>query len=287
MRTSRWVPAMIMLSCLSTMAGHQAGIGPKFKGPIGLQLYSLRDQFSRDVPGTLRKVHDYGFTSVELAGTYNLPIEQFNQLLRSNGLVAVSGHFPFERFRDQPEQVAQEAKRLGLKYAGCAWITHAGDFDEQECRTAISVFNRAGEILARHGIKFFYHTHGYEFRPHGSGTLFDLLMSETNPRYVSYQMDVFWVVHPGQDPVKLLQRYGKRWELMHVKDMKKGLATGDLSGKTDVSNDVAVGTGQMHWPDILRAAKRAGVKYYFIEDESPKVTEQIPQSLRYLENVKW
>jgi len=199
----------------------------------------------------------------------------------------MSGHFPFERYRDDVEGIARDAKALGLQYAGCAWIPHTDPFDEKACREAIAVFNRAGEALAKHGVKFFYHTHGYEFQAHGSGTLFDLLMAETNPQFVRYEMDVFWIVHPGQDPVKLLQKYGRRFELMHVKDMKKGTPTGLLTGHSNVTNDVALGTGIMDWPAILRAAKKAGVKWYFIEDESPTSAEQIPQSLRFLEQVKF
>lgn len=263
-----------------------AGVGPSFKGPIGLQLYSLRADFATEVPGTLKKVKDYGFKIVELAGTYNSTPEKFKQMLDAHGLKPVSGHFPYDRYRDDAEGVARDAKALGLEYVGCAWIPHEGDFDEKQCRDAIGVFNRAGEALAKHGLKFFYHTHGYEFRPHGQSTLFDLMMAETKPNFVRYQMDVFWVVHPGHDPVKLLQKYGARWELMHVKDMKKGLK-GDLTGKSDVSNDVVLGTGQMNWPAILSAAAKAGVKYYFIEDESPTAAQQIPQSLRYLERLKW
>ena len=100
-------------------------------------------------------------------------------------------------------------------------------------------------------------------------------------------MDIFWVEFPGQDPVKWLEKYGKRWELVHLKDMKKGIQTGEPSGRTDVSNDVALGTGQLDMPAILRAAKKAGVKWYFIEDESPWSETQIPLSLRYLEQVRF
>src|SRR5207302_2430334 len=124
---------------------------------------------------------------------------------------AVSAHFPFERYRDDSEGIAREAKALGLKYAGCAWIPHEGDFDEKTCRETIKVFNHAGEVLAQHNIKFFYHTHGYEFQPYQGGTLFDLLMRETNPKFVRFQMDIFWIVHPGQDPAKLLEKYKGRW----------------------------------------------------------------------------
>jgi sugar phosphate isomerase/epimerase len=275
---------------LGAPSSHAAstGIGPDFKGPIGLQLYSLRDQFKKDVPGTLDEVKAFGIKYVELAGTYNLSNEQFKGELAKRGIKAISGHFPYERYRDDAEGVAKEAKALGLSYAGCAWIAHSGDvFDEKTCREAIQVFNKAGETLAKHGLKFFYHTHGYEFQPHGDGTLFDLLMTETNPKYVSYEMDIFWIVHPGQNPAKLLEKYGSRWELMHLKDMKEGTPTGLLTGHSDVKNDAALGTGKIDLVSTLRAAKKVGVKWYFIEDESPVSEQQIPQSLKYLETVRF
>jgi len=286
-----WVPEFVVTGLLlAGSAGHAAsvGVGPDFKGPVGLQLYSLRDQFKKDVPGTLDEVKSFGFKYAELAGTYNMPPEQFIAELGKRGINAVSGHFPYERYRDDAEGVAREAKALGLSYAGCAWITHSGDvFDEKTCREAIRIFNQAGETLAKHGLKFFYHTHGYEFQPHGDGTLFDLLMTETNPKYVSYEMDIFWIVHPGQNPAKLLEKYGKRWELMHLKDMKAGTPTGLLTGHSDVSNDATLGAGKIDLVSTLRAAKKAGVKWYFIEDESPVSEQQIPQSLKYLETVSF
>lgn len=270
---------------VSTVLG-AVGTSASFKGPTGLQLYSLRTQFKADVPGTLDRVKKFGFVEVELAGTYGMPNDKFLEALAARGLKAISAHFGYERWKAEPDAVAKEAKALGLQFAGCAWIPHEGAFDEKECREAIAVFNRAGEATAKVGIKFFYHTHGYEFQPHGAGTLFDVLMGETKPELVSFQMDVFWIHHPGQDEVKLLEKYSKRWELMHVKDMKKGLK-GDLSGGADVSNDVALGTGQIPIAAILKTAQKIGVKHYFIEDESPSVVEQIPQSLSYLESLKW
>ena len=282
--------APLALVCIANPSGAadkpSAGTGQSFKGPIGLQLYSLRAEFAKDVPAALDRVRSFGIQYVELAGTYKLAPEEFKKQLDARGLKPVSGHFPFERYRDDVEGIAREAKALGLEYVGCAWIPHQGSFDEQEARAAAAVFNRAGEALASHGLKFFYHTHGYEFQPHGNGTLFDLLMAETRPEHVRYQMDVFWVVHPGQDPVKLFEKYGRRFELMHVKDMKKGTAS-DLTGHSDVVNNVAVGTGAVDWAKVLKAAQKAGVKWYFIEDESPSVVEQVPQSLRYLERLKF
>jgi len=117
--------------------------------------------------------------------------------------------------------------------------------------------------------------------------LFDLLVQETKPEFVTFEMDVFWTVHPGQDPVKLLKKYPTRWSLFHVKDMRKGTATGKLTGSEDVRNDVAVGSGQIDLVATLQTAQELGVKHFIIEDESPAVADQIPQSLRYLESLAW
>lgn len=281
------VVVSVVLSAVSGFAAEQTvGTGPSFKGPLGLQLYSLRADFAKDVPGTLKRVHDMGFKYVELAGTYNMAPEKFKEALAANGLVAIAGHFGYEQYRDNPEGVAREAEALGLKYAGCAWIPHEGAFDEKQCRQAIDVFNKAGEVMAKHHLKFFYHTHGYEFQPYQNGTLLDLLFAETKPKLVSYEMDIFWIVHPGQSPVALLHKYGKRFELMHIKDLKKGVQ-GDLTGHTDVTNDVTLGTGQIDLAAVLKAAKKAKVKWYFLEDESPTSAQQIPNSLKYLEDLKF
>jgi sugar phosphate isomerase/epimerase len=279
--------AILALAC-SVATADDVGVGQSFRGPTGLQLYSLRDmQQSQGTKAMLDKTKAFGFKYVEIAGLGNMSLAEFKAQLDQRGLVPISTLLPYARIRDDIEGVARDAKTLGLLYVGCAWIDHAEPFDEKQCRSAASVFNRAGAALAKHGIKFIYHNHGYEFRPHGQRTLFDLLVAETDPHTVFFEMDVMWTVMPGQDPVKLLERYPGRWRLMHLKDLKKGVPTGSLSGQTALTNDVALGTGQVDWPAVLCAAQKAGVKYYFIEDESPTVIEQIPQSLRFLESLKW
>lgn len=282
--------ALLLAHVLAVASAYaaDAGTSASFKGPVGLQLYSLRADFAKaGVAATLDKVKAYGIKYVELAGTYDLPAEKFKAMLDERGLVPVSGHFPYKRFKEDPAAVAKDAAALGLQYAGVAWIDHKDPWDEAQVREAIQVFNHAGAALALKGIKFFYHLHGYEFQPHASGTLADLLISETTKDQVFYQMDVFWIVFPGQDPVKLLNQYSGRWVSMHLKDLKKGVATGSLSGHTDVANDVVLGTGQMDWTKILPAAQKAGLAYYFIEDESPDAATQIPQTLKYLEQVSF
>lgn len=252
----------------------------------GLQLYSLRDQFAKDVPGTLDKVRDFGLQNGELAGTCGLPPEAFKAMLDARGLRAVAGHFPMDRYRKDVTGTARDAKLPGLEYVGCAWIDHQDPFAEKTCRDAIEVFNNAGAALARCGLKFYYHTHGYEFQPQGKGTPFDLMMTQTDPKFVSYEMDAFWIVQAGQNPVKLFKKYPRRWQLTHLKGMKESTPTGLLTGHSDVANDVPLGTGKIDYPPILRAAKRAGVKWHFLEDESPTVEQQIPGSLQYLKTVK-
>jgi sugar phosphate isomerase/epimerase len=287
LRTSIAAIFVLTIAPLLTAFADDAGIGANFKGPIGLQLYSLRDQFAKDVPGTLDKVRDMGFKNVELAGTYNRKPAEFKAELASRKLKPISAHFPYDRFKGDLDAVVREAKELGVRYAGCAWITHSGPFDEKTCRQAAEVFNKAGEALAKEGIKFFYHTHGFEFQLFGSETLFDLLVKETDPENVTYEMDVFWVVHAGQKPEEMFEKHGNRFELVHLKDMKKGTPTGLLTGGTDVKNDVPLGTGLIDYRRTLAAAQKAGVKWYFIEDESPTSEQQIPQSLKYLEQVTW
>jgi len=279
--------ALMALADSGPTAFPRTDMDQKFKGRIGLQLYSLREQFAKDVPKTLDQVRDFGIKYVETHSTYGLTPEKFRAELDSRGLKAIAGHFSYERCRDDIEGVAREAKILGLEYAGSAWIPHKDPFDEKTCREAIMVFNRAGEALAKHGLKFFYHTHGYEFLPHGNGTFFDLLMAETKPQFVAFEVDVFWVVHPGQDPVKLLEKYGSRFELMHVKDMKRGTPTGLFTGHSDVTNNVVLGTGIIDWVAVFKAARKADVKWYFLEDESPTSAQQIPQSLTYMEKLKF
>ena len=254
-------------------------------GHVGLQLYSLRDQFKADVPRTLDQVRSFGIKYVELAGTYGVEPQAFKTELRTRGLQPISAHFSYDQFRDHLDDVIREAKLLELQYVGCAWIEHPHPLDEKTVREIAPVLNRAGKTLARNHLNFFYHIHGYEFAPYKNGTLFDLLAAETDPRYVKFQMDVYWVVNAGQDPVQLLKHYGSRFVLMHLKDMKQGTPN-NLRGESDVENNVALGQGVIRWPELIQTAKEVGVKWYFLEDESSRSVTQIPESLRFLETLK-
>jgi sugar phosphate isomerase/epimerase len=166
-----------------------------------------------------------------------------------------------------------------------AWIPHEGPFNLETTRQAAADFDRAGRHLReRYGLTFCYHNHGYEFIPHGNGTLWDVLMAETDPQNVAVELDLLWVQHPGADPVAILDRLGNRVKLLHLKDLRRGVR-GDFSGGTPVENDVALGTGQIDLPAVLAAARRAGVEHYYIEDESPSIGTQVPQSIAYLRSL--
>jgi sugar phosphate isomerase/epimerase len=276
-----------MVGCANGPKAAEVGVGKAFKGPTGIQLYSLRDMMKAQGPAaTLDKAKEMGFKYVEVADLGGWTPAQFKAELEKRGMVPIGRHYPYDQLRDDIAAVIADAKALGIPYAGCAWIGHKAPFDEKQCREAAAVFNKAGAALAKEGIKFYYHNHGYEFQPFGQGTLFDVLAAETDPKTVFFQMDVLWTMLPGQDPVKLLEKYPDRWLLLHLKDLKKGVALGDLSGHTALTNDVALGTGQVKWPALFAATQKIGVKYYFIEDESPTVIEQIPQSLRFLESLE-
>jgi sugar phosphate isomerase/epimerase len=184
------------------------------------------------------------------------------------------------------DQVAQDAKTLGAYYVRVAGIPHKGNFTLADAQKAVNDFNRVGKILKqKYGLEFIYHNHGFEFQPYQDGTLYDFLVKQTDPSYVSFELDILWAYFPEQDPAVLLGKYGSRYKTIHLKDLKNDVQ-GNLSGSTDQDNDVALGTGQINIRTVLIAAQKAGVKHYYLEDESKNVLSQVPQSLAYLKGLK-
>jgi len=257
-----------------------------FKGALAVQLWSFRNDFKKDVPGTLKRVHDLGFTNVELAGFYGMTAKQFRAELDKAGLKAISMHVGYDGLRDKLDSIIADAKVLGVEGVGVAWIK--SPFSRKDCLDAINVFNQAGSKLAAHGLKFFYHLHGYEFVPDegGQGTLFDLLMTKTDPRYVSIQLDTAHVAFPGQDPAQLMRKYPGRFTSLHVKDVRGDIA-GNNSGGFKDEDGRPLGKGKINWPETLKVAQQQGVRWYIVEDETPVVWQTIPETLRYLESVKF
>jgi sugar phosphate isomerase/epimerase len=253
---------------------------------IGLQLYSLRNQIPKDVTGTLALIKSWGITELEGGETYNLPIEEFKKLCSSNGLKTVSVGTEFVDLENNIQKVANNAKAFGAKYVVCFWIPHQGDdFTFADMDKAVKVFSKAGEALAKQGLSLCYHPHGYEFRPYEGGTLFDYLMKKTDKRFFNFEMDVFWVKQAGVSPATLLAKYPKRFLLMHLKDRKPGTPNSN-DGHADVEVNVVLGSGDVDIAAVMKEARKAGVKHFFIEDESSRSGEQIPQSLKYLQALR-
>ena len=256
---------------------------------LGLQLWSLRHELEASVPKGLDATKALGFTRVETAGTYGLNPADFRKELAARGLTAVAAHFPYERLKGDLAGVMAEAKTLGVEYVVIPWLPQP-EFDAAAARTVAADFNAWGAAMQAAGMKFAFHPHGYEFHPIPGGngeTPFDLLVSLTKPGVVSFEMDVFWVAHAGVDPAQLLAKYPDRWTLLHVKDLRRGGEVGVGTRSAPAGDHVAVGTGQLNWPAILRAARSSGVEYYFVEDETAAPLQNIPVSVRFLQTLNY
>jgi sugar phosphate isomerase/epimerase len=253
---------------------------------IGVQLYSFRNQIPKDIPGTLQKIRGMGITELEGGGSYGLPQMEFKSMIDKMGFKMISIGADFDKLQKDLPGVINEAKAYGAKYVVCFWIPHNGDdFNIENAKKGVEVFNTAGKILKENGLILCYHPHGYEFRPYEKGTLFDYIMANTKAEWVNFEMDVFWIKHPGQDPVALLKKYPGRFQLMHLKDRKPG-TIGNQNGNADVETNVVLGAGDVGIADIMKVAKKAGVKHFFIEDESSRSMEQVPQSLAFLKTLR-
>lgn len=243
-----------------------------------------------NVASALEIAQRLGFTEVETAGTGKLAIEQFSGELRSRGLTAVSAHFSYETLKRDVAAAIRDAATLGVAFLVCPSLPReAGGLTEEGARRAAAEFNAWGAACRAAGLKFAYHPHGMEFTSTAAGggeVAFDVLAREANPELVRFELDPFWAVHGGQDPVALLEKYPGRWALMHVKDMRRGAPTGFSTGRAPTEDNVAVGSGRIDWLAVLRAAKRAGVRHYLIEDETATPLECIPTSLAFLRGLQ-
>ena len=258
---------------------------PLYTAPLGVQTYTFRRSIGQNPAKVLDTIKMMGFTEIE-GGSGRMHPTEFKKLCDDRGISIPSTGAGYEELVNKIDSVVWKAKLLGAKYVMCAWIPHQNnELTFENAKKAVEDFNRAGKILKENGITFCYHAHGYEFQPYEDGTLLDYMFKNTNPEYVSFQMDIFWIQFGGGDPAALLKKYGNRWKTMHLKDMRKGTKK-DLTGLTSVENDVTLNTGELDLPAILKEAKRIGIKHYFIEDESSSYATQVPQSIIYLKSLK-
>jgi len=255
-----------------------------YTAQLGMEAYTYRRSLPVNPAKALDTIKRLGFTELE-GGGGRMPPEQFRKLCEERGIRIVSTGADYNMLAKSPDSIVTRARALGAKYVMCAWIPHdKGVLTAADAKQAVEVFNRAGKYLHEHGLTFCYHAHGYEFQPYEGGTLLDYIIKNTNPDYVSFEMDIMWIQFGGGDPVALLKKYGRRWKLMHLKDLRKGTPK-NLTGLTGPENDVPLGQGEVDIPNILREAKKIGIQHYFIEDESNDPNGQLPQSIRYLKGL--
>ena len=258
-----------------------------FSRPLGLQLYSLRREAAKDLGQTLAQVRKLGFTELEVGGTYGRTVAEFHRMLSDNGLKATSMGAGWGQLSKSTNQAADDARTLGAGYVTCSQIPRKKQLTLDDATRAAESLNQWGDSLAASGLRLCYHIHGYEFVPGPDGTLFDTLAKRMDPKSANFEMDVFWVVFGNEDPAKLLDRYSGRFPLMHVKDIRKGEERTFNPGTVREEASVPLGTGEVKWPPVFDAARKHGVRHYYLEEEHPNAVAQIQQSLRYLEQIRF
>jgi sugar phosphate isomerase/epimerase len=277
----------LMITCLG--ATYSFGQKKLFKDAPGAVSYTFRQDLAKDVPGTLDKIKGMGITNMEFSSYFGQTPEQLRALLDARGMRCTSIGVGYGDLVKNPDKVIAQAKALGAEFVRIGSIPHPGNFNDLTAdvvKQAAIDFNIFGKKLAENGLTFCYHNHGPEFKPGtelGTTTFFDYLMKNTDPKYVSYEMDVMWVYWPGADPIAFLKQYPDRFKLMHVKNVKKGLERGGKS-----ITFMPVGDGQIDMDNVLRTAvKSTKIKYFYIEDESPTqfIDAQVPLSVKYMEDL--
>jgi sugar phosphate isomerase/epimerase len=264
-----------------------AAAKPAFRAKVGINIYSLRYLAEKDLPATLALIHELGFCEVEAGDLYGRRPAEFLGLLKTAGLHATSIGAAYAALGKDLDSVAAHARTLGAEYIVCSTIPHsAKHLAGKDCPPAADNLNRWGERLAASGLRLCYHTHGTEFDPSPDGTRFDTLAKLTNPKFVNFEMDIFWIVYGYQDPVQLLRRYPDRFPLMHIKDIRKGTVLGGSPADVLEEESVPLGTGLIDVRAALLAAQECGVRHYYLEEEAVDAVPQIRQSLRYLAGLR-
>lgn len=231
--------------------------------PVGLQLYSVREQLPKDLDGTLHKLSGVGIQVVEAAGYFHKTAAEFRHSLEQAGLRCVSTHHVLSELISGLDKWIEYGHTLGLEYIVCPAVDvhrdpkSKGELTLDDWRYGADQLNRIGEKVKAAGMTFGYHNHWVEFKTENSVLVYDELLKRTDPKYVVFEMDCGWVVAGGHNPMDYLSKTPERFPLIHVKDLVKQANGENLN--------VALGKGPIDYKPILAAAK--GLKYYFIEQE--------------------
>lgn len=245
---------------------------------VGIQLYTVRSEMAKDVPGTLAKLAQIGYKELEFAGYFNHSPQDIRAMLDANGLTAPSTHVPITAIQANPSQMFAEAKTIGHE-----WLTVPMLMDRPTTadgwKHVAEQFNAVGKQVKDAGLRFAYHNHNMEFRPVDGGALpYDILLQNTDPALVSYEMDLYWVVNANQDPIAYIKKYPDRFKMFHVKD----------SSAAPEHHMMDVGTGTIDFKKIFEAAEHQHIEHYFVErDDTKDPFATAATSYKYLHDVRF
>jgi sugar phosphate isomerase/epimerase len=227
---------------------------------IALELYTLRDLTSRDMIGTLREVAAQGYKAVEFAGHGNSTVDAIRAELDKLGVRGAALHTNLNALETGRVQLLDDARTLGCDYVVLASVPQEQRGSVDAATRLATAFNAFGEACSLAGLQFAYHNHNFEFAPLGDTNMYSILLENTDPELVKFELDVFWAQFANQDPVGVLGRLAGRVPLLHVKDMTAG----------EERADAPIGEGILPWPEILRTAASAGSEYYIVEQDHPR-----------------
>ena len=215
--------SLLLLFLLSTGALNAQKNEPLFPNTPGMVSFTYRNSFAKDVAATLDTLKNLGIKDMEFSNLFGKKASEIRKMLDDRAMFCSSFGVSYPDLTTKTSEVGANAKTLGAKYVRVAYIAHEGPFTLAMAQKAVEEFNKAGKTLKdEFGITFCYHNHGYEFVPYENGTLMDYMIQKTNPDYVSFEIDILWSYIHGQDPAKLIAKYPKRFQLLHLKDLKKG-----------------------------------------------------------------
>ena len=254
--------------------------------PIGLQLYTLRNEMANDLPGTLSKVARIGYREVELDNFYGKDSRQIRKLLKDNGLSAPSAHYQVGQIESSWDRQIEYAVAIGLKYMVNSIVPRDQRDSLDHYKRLADLFNKAAEQTKKAAIQFCYHNHNFEFKTFGDTTPYDYLLKSSDPKLVKFQMDCFWVTHAGRDPVEYFKKYPGRFPLLHIKDLNAGNPpTTDFDSRVGLFTEV--GRGTIDWKRIFAAAPEGGMNHFYVEQDRCEIPplESIKISYDYLHNL--
>jgi sugar phosphate isomerase/epimerase len=254
----------------------------KGKKAIGLQLYTLRDVIMNDVKGTLDAVASWGYTEVETYGyadgkLFGLPVAEFAAHLNGLGVKVVSGHYRIEDLSTNWDKACADAQSMGQTYVVVPWLDPEYYSSLDKLRRTCESINNAAQVAKKYKLKMGYHNHSFEFEKVEGKVMFDVMLGELDPKLVAIEMDLYWVIRANQDPLKYFEKYPGRFELWHVKDMDKN----------NRENNADVGTGSIDFTKLFKAARKSGMKKFFVEQETypSSPMRSAENSIKYLRTI--